>query len=120
MTRINVGYPVKKLTRQHLLSESREIKRIPNMVRTGRAKLENIPEKFKLGAGHVKFFYDKLGYLLKRYREIYKECKRRGYNVTNYESAWYDLPDALMKDYTPTQHDRKIIKQRINERLKLI
>ena len=26
-----------------------------------------IPDRFKLGTGHVKFFYDKLFYLFKRY-----------------------------------------------------
>ena len=60
MTRINVAIPVEELTREHLISEHREIKRIPNMIKSGRAKIKNIPPKFKLGPGHVKFFYDKL------------------------------------------------------------
>lgn len=117
MTRINIGIPPQKLTRQHLIAEHRELKRIPNMVRTGKAKIENIPEQFKLGTGHVKFFYDKLGYLRQRYRELYHECKRRGYNVQNYESAWEGIPNELMGDYTPTKRDRDIVQKRINKRL---
>jgi deoxyribonuclease (pyrimidine dimer) len=95
MTRVNVGYPVKELTRQHLIAEHREIKRIPNMVAAGRVDLDNIPTTFCLGTGHVRFFYDKLGYLLTRYREIYDECILRGYRVQNYSSAWNDIPVTL-------------------------
>lgn len=118
MTRINVGYPVEKLTDKHLLAEHREIKRIPNMVKSGRAKLDNIPEKFCLGKGHVKFFYDKLGYLWMRYRQIYSECCKRGFNVTNYADAWGpNIPDNLWKDYVPTKEDKKLIEDRINSKL---
>jgi len=37
MTRINAGYSVRRLTDKHLLAEHREIKRIPNMVKSGKA-----------------------------------------------------------------------------------
>jgi len=116
MTRINVGYPVNKLTTQHLLAEHRESKRIPNQVKSGKIKVKHIPE-FKLGTGHVHFFTDRLGYLLKRYTEVYNECVRRGFNVENYSSAWNDIPQQLMNDYLPTQHDCKIIEERITLRL---
>ena len=119
MTRINVGYPVNKLTRQHLIAEHREIKRIPNMVRTGRARIENIPEKFCLGTGHCKFFYNKLAYLLKRYKKIYKECIHRGYNVQNYESAWAGISKDLMQDYMPSNEDKDLIVERINSKLNI-
>jgi len=117
MTRINVGINPKTLTREHLIAEHREIKRIPNMVRTGRAKIENIPSEFKLGTGHVKFFYNKLGYLLKRYQEIYRECLRRGYNVQNYSDAWNGIKSELMGDYRPNQKDIELIQKRIASKL---
>lgn len=117
MTRINVGIHPSELTRQHLIAEHREIKRIPNVVKTGRFTLNGQPKEFKLGAGHVKFFYDKLGYLLKRYKEIHAECINRGYNVQDYSDAWNGVPQSLMGDYTPTKHDREILLQRIEERL---
>jgi deoxyribonuclease (pyrimidine dimer) len=71
MTRINAGIRPAELVDQHLLAELREIKRIPNVVKQGKAKLDGIPERFSLGTGHVRFFYNKLGYLLRRYRSLY-------------------------------------------------
>lgn len=118
MTRINVGYNPRKLNTKMLLAEHREIKRIPNAVNSGRAVFNNIPEKFCLGKGHVKFFYNKLGYLLNRYISIYNECLRRGYKVTCYAGAWNGIGMDLMNDYKPTKADRMLIEQRISERLK--
>ena len=120
MTRINAGIPVQQLNGKHLIAEHREIKRVPNLVRYNIEKgnpISGIPPKFTLGKGHVKFFYDKLGYLLNRYKEIYQECLSRGYNIQNYENAWEGIPEELMSDYNPTQEDISIIQQRINERL---
>lgn len=117
MTRINSGYPPIKLTDKHLIAEHREIKRIPNAISKGRYNLNSIPSKFTLGKGHVSFFYDKLKYLKERYVELYQECKKRGFNVQNYESCWNGLPASLMNDYTPTEEDIKIITERINDRL---
>jgi len=117
MTRINVGYPVKKLTNKHLLAEHREIKRIPNMIKSGRAKIENIPEKFCLGKGHVKFFYNKLSYLFDRYIDIYAECKVRGFDVQCYSTAWQDTPPELWGDFKPTKADKQLIIDRINSKL---
>jgi deoxyribonuclease (pyrimidine dimer) len=118
MTRINAGIPPRELTGKHLLAEHREIKRVPNLIRKGKYSLENQPDKFKLGTGHVKFFYNKLLYLKNRYLEIHEECIRRGYNVTNYLEAWNDIPSHLMKDYIPTKEGIEIIKERIREKLK--
>ena len=117
MTRINVGIPPEELTDQHLMAEHREIKRIPNVVAKGKYSMEGQPKVFKLGTGHVKFFYDKLAYLLKRYQGLYKECLKRGFNVQDYSGAWDQVPPELMNDYTPTPNDVKIIRERINERL---
>lgn len=117
MTRINAGFPVTELTTKHLIAEHREIKRIPNTIVSGKAKVKDIPETFRLGAGHVKFFYDKLGYLLNRYKEIYNECTRRGFNVQDYSSAWDGVPEELMGDYTPTEADKELIRERIQSKL---
>ena len=75
------------------------------------------PNEFTLGTGHVKFFYDKLLYLRNRYESLYAECKRRGFNVTYYGDAWQDVPPELMGDYEPNDEDRRIIRERIAERL---
>jgi hypothetical protein len=118
MTRINIAVPPQQLTMRHLLAEHREMKRIPNVVSKGKYNLKNIPKEFKLGKGHVSFFYNKLQYLKNRYEEVYAECIKRKYNVAYYGNAWDNVPKHLMNDYQPTKHDEEIIRQRINERLK--
>ena len=117
MTRINVGIPPAELTDKHLLAEHREIKRIPNCVAKGKYNMDGIPNRFKLGKGHVKFFYNKLLYLSKRYLQLHEECVARGFNVQNYIKAWVNVPIELMNDYYPTKEDRLIVQQRINEKL---
>lgn len=116
MTRINVGIPPSNLSTKHLIAEHREIKRVPNVVRLGKFNMDNQPKEFKLGTGHVKFFYDKLGYLKRRYISLYEECISRGFKVTNYISAWDGIDVGYMGEYQPTDTDVSIIIQRINER----
>ena len=116
MTRINVGIPPAELVNQHLIAEHREIKRIPNCIAKGKYNMEGIPDKFKLGTGHVKFFYNKLLYLKNRYTSLYNECIKRGFNVQNYKSAWDNVPQELMNDYKVEENDIIIIKKRIDER----
>ena len=116
MTRINVGIPPAELNGRHLIAEHREIKRIPNCIAKGKYNMEGIPDKFKLGTGHVKFFYNKLLYLKKRYISLYNECVKRGFNVQNYISAWDNVPQKLMNDYKVRANDCRIIRQRINDR----
>ena len=117
MTRINVGIPPAELVNQHLIAEHREIKRIPNCIAKGKYNMNGIPNKFKLGSGHVKFFYNKLFYLFKRYIELHTECINRGFNVQNYIGAWDNVPRELMNDYQVQDNDIKIITERINEKL---
>lgn len=116
MTRINAGIPPKQLSRQHLIAEHREIVRIPNTIRLGKARVEDIPEQFTLGKGHVKFFYDKLKFLHIRYEALYKECIARGYNMTYFGAAFDGLPAELYNDYNPTRAAIALIKERIKER----
>ena len=118
MTRINSGIPSAELLDMHLLAEHREIKRIPNCIKKGRYCLDGIPNKFKMGSGHVKFFYNKLKYLHERYLELHSECVSRGFNVTDYNDCFSDLPSDLYNDFTPTDDDRKLIRERIAERIK--
>lgn len=112
MTRVNVGVDPSELPDRLLLAEHREITRIPNAVTSGRAKLVNIPQEFTLGAGHVKFFYDKLGYLKSRYEQLYHECIRRGFRVTNKSDAFI----GVTGDYVETGREREIIVARINSK----
>lgn len=116
MTRINAGIPPADLSNRHLIAEHREIKRIPNTIKSGKARVENIPEFFTLGKGHVKFFYNKLAYLRRRYESIYDECIRRGINVTPFHQAFHGVPPELDNDWQPTRQAIKLIRKRISER----
>lgn len=116
MTRINVGIDPAELPTKLLLAEHRELKRIPNMVRENRVNLTGIPARFTLGTGHVKFFYNKLGYLKDRYHKIYNECLARECNVQYYGDSFEGIPENLMSEYTHTERDRELLIERIHLR----
>jgi deoxyribonuclease (pyrimidine dimer) len=108
LTRINAGIPVSYLCDEHLLSEHREIKRMPN------TKLNSTPSPtFRLGIGHVTFFKDKGVFTLHRYLDVHSECLKRGFNVADYSSNW----DGTGSDYVPTEEAKLILKERIITRL---
>ncbi len=118
MTRINAGIPPAALTDQHLLAEHREIKRLPAVF----AKNPNprgIPKEFTLGTGHVKFFLDKGKYTLKRYKLIYAECIKRGFEISNYSLNWevYKQHPKHHRDYKETSEAVELLMERITERL---
>lgn len=103
MTRINL-VPPEELCDQHLLAEHRELTRIPNAVARGRFSLVGQPSDYKLGEGHVRFFFDKLEFLHKRYVELHYECLRRGFKVSFiWPEDVAELPLTLWKDYVPTE-----------------
>jgi deoxyribonuclease (pyrimidine dimer) len=120
MTRINVGVCPSELNDLMLRAEHREIKRIPNVIKSGRFSMHGQPEHFKLGTGHVKFFYDKIGYLAKRYEALYSECVKRGFKMTYFGDCFENIPPEYMGDYSPQPRDREIILERITERLNAI
>ena len=123
MTRINVVEP-STLTRQHLLAEYREIVRPFALVRNAQAsgnfhKKYKVPSEYTLGAGHVVFHYDKLGYLLKRYNALQGELIKRGYNISPVPDS--ELVQGIRPewfgDYVPTAKAIAINVERINKRL---
>lgn len=116
MTRINTGIRASELPDKLLLAELREIKRIPNVIAKGNYRMENIPERFTLGTGHVKFFYNKLEYLLERYNELRDEAIKRGFNVSDFNDAWSNVPSRLMNGYQETERDRSLLIERIHEK----
>jgi hypothetical protein len=117
MTRVNL-VPVRELSDQHLLSEHREIVRIPNQVRSGKLSAAGAPESFRLGTGHVKFFADKLGFVRDRYLQVYEECIARGFQVTYMGSAFYGtFTRDQRKQWTPSSDDIAVSRERIQEKL---
>lgn len=117
MTRISVGVRAIELCDAHLIKERIELLRIPNAIKSGKAVVKNIPSTFTLGTGHVKFFYDKLGYLQERYQELTVECIQRDFKVTDFSDSFLGLPRNLCNNYEEKDIDRKIVVERVNERL---
>ena len=119
MTRISVAVRAIELCDAHLIKERIELLRIPNAIKSGKAKvnLNKTPKTFILGTGHVVFFYPRLKYLHKRYEELTNECLKRKFKVTDYSDAFDGLPEYLYNDYKETSNDRKLLVERVNERL---
>lgn len=120
MTRINSAIHPKRLTDEHLLAEHREIKRLPYVLRQAieKGSIGNIPQRFALGTGHVRFFLDKMAFILDRYRALREECVKRGFNVEDYSGNWNGLPQCYRKEYIPTTVEREMLEKRISVRLK--
>lgn len=92
MTRINV-VPPKELSNLHLVAEYRELPRVFGLVKKAIVKGvkpddESIPEAYTMGPGHVKFFYNKLGYLAERQDAIVRQMILRGMNPRFTKSLW--------------------------------
>ena len=128
MTRINV-VPVEELTDKHLRAEYREITRVFTLVKKAVGNDHtpgsvDIPKDYVLGPGHVKFFYNKLLYVKKRYEELYEELKRRGggpsaeLRTMIVTSAMINIPKGWWNDYTPTEVALRLNRQRIAERIR--
>jgi deoxyribonuclease (pyrimidine dimer) len=119
MTRISVAVRAIELCDAHLIKERIEILRIPNAIKSGKAKvnLAKIPKTFTLGTGHVVFFYPRLKYLHDRYNELSAECIKRKFKITDYSDAFDELPENLYNDYEESSADRVLLVERVNERL---
>jgi deoxyribonuclease (pyrimidine dimer) len=122
MTRINV-VPVETLSRLHLIAEYREITRLPGNLdawlnrKSKPPSFDEIPVDYKLGTGHVKFFYNKFQYLEKRFDAIIEEMLCRGYNPNFTDSSIFKRVDKLYyNDYTPTEEAIALNMVRIKER----
>jgi len=124
MTRINL-LPVSELNNIHLMAEYRELPMVPAALRrslktqTPEKILKKIPGSFTLNQGHVTFFYNKLGYLQKRYHEIIEELQCRGFNLDpDRESGFHSLSSEWYGDYRPSTRAMNIVRDRIVTRIK--
>lgn len=98
MTRINANIKPKDLIDQHLIAEYREIVRIPNIVKKKEVDISKIPASFRLGTGHVLFFYNKLKFLHKRFLLLKKELDNRGIINNMKDEMFKNLPVSLYHD----------------------
>jgi len=117
--------PVTELTREHLVAEYRELPRVfplavAAMERGERPDDPRNPTEYRLGTGHVRFFYARLGYLRDRHNQLCDEMTRRGY-ATNLRGFWFEYARPSMhnwwNDWTPTEDAMAINRGRIAERL---
>lgn len=120
MTRINVVPPT-ELSDKHLGAEYRELPRVFALVRAAAERGEQPtdprnPAAYRLGPGHVRFFYPRLGWLARRHRELVQECQRRGRRVAYPDPPADGIPLEWFGDWKPQPQDLDINRQRIKER----
>ena len=101
------------LTDQHLQAEYRELPRVFALARV-LAPRELVP-RYRLGEGHVRFFFDKTGYLHRRQLDIIAECLRRKFKVQHREPP-RPIP-GLDLDWEPTRDDHLVCLQRLQSKL---
>lgn len=123
MTRINI-IPPSELNDKMLLAEYREIARLPNNLRKSLSRkgkpfsMSEIPDKYTLGKGHVKFFYLRMQFLKNRFLSLVLEMQNRGFTPKFTDGSIFDGFDGIFNcDYEPTEDARRINRARIQERL---
>lgn len=112
MTRINT-IQVSDLLDQHLLAEYRELPRVVSVYKKSPNR-HNLPATYLLGAGHIRFFFDKAQFLTDRHQALIDELLRRKYNLTNRNPVNTSImPDT---DWEPSSIDKEVSAKRILER----
>lgn len=82
---------------------------------------KDIPKRYTLNKGHVKFFRDKIFYLFIRHDKIRSEMIKRGMKVnSNWFINYQKLPPKLLKDavnnWNPTEKDHMLNIERLCDR----
>lgn len=116
MVRVNLIAP-KYLADQHLVAEYDEILMLLGYVRKYPA-IKDIPEKYTLGKGHIKFFKDKLLYLKKRHDRLIEEMLKRKF-AANKKIDLSPFQEGSANDWKPDERAVSVIKKRIIEKLGL-
>ena len=123
MTRINSYIKPKKLTDAHLIAEIKEINQLCGCYKkslNSKNGICNIPDKFTLNTGHVKFYYTRMEYLFNRFYELKEEALLRNFNIT-VEFQIKDIQEEHFNDWTPNEEQERIksiLHERITDRLK--
>ncbi len=120
MTRINC-VPVQELSTKHLVAEYRELPRVFRLAEKAwlRGYVLDPSAHYTLGTGHVKLFYDKLGWCEKRFHELRTEMLQRGYKPSYAEVPKVSVPGSWRQDWVPTAKALQINRERIAERLQV-
>ncbi|MFC0820734.1 pyrimidine dimer DNA glycosylase/endonuclease V [Moraxella marmotae] len=125
MTRVNLIDP-DLLTDQHLFAEYREITRIFVLVQRACQKhrladiLKKVPDSYRLGTGHVCFFYDKLAFVERRYFLLKAELQRRQYQFTPKDDIVnfrQQIDGRLYQDFQPQAADVALSVSRLFDKI---
>jgi len=114
VVRVNLIEPA-KLADQHLIAEYNEILMLVAFIKK-HSSLENIPDAYCLGKGHMSFFKDKLIYLKNRHDLLKLEMKKRNFK-TDKTLMINGLPEKNKQDWVPDVNGLRLIKERIKEKL---
>jgi deoxyribonuclease (pyrimidine dimer) len=80
--------------------------------------LKSIPKKFTLNTGHVRFFYNKMSFLRRRFDRLTDEMAQRGYAPDqNRIQAFYGFGIEFNNDWEASEEDNQLIQHRIRERI---
>lgn len=115
--RINIINP-KYLTDNHLIAEYRETK-MSTYYYTKSVNSKNgidvskISERYTLNKGHAYMWFNKYGYINKRFKVICDEMKERGFQTNFTELNFDGIPEYAFGDFIPTQDDIRINLDRI-------
>lgn len=119
MTRINC-VPVTELSGPHLVAEYRELPRVYALAEAAYERGEthaDHPDVYVLGPGHVRFFYSRMGFIIKRHRDLIREMQRRGYKTSFTSpppvSYW---PRTYRRQWQPGPADMALNRARLKER----
>ena len=114
MTRINV-IPVNELSDQWLIAEYREL---PRCVKQD-IDTSDAPQRYKLGAGHMKWAKAHSTWLMVRYLDICEEMEYRGFTVNYPESELYKVWDGIGNIYCVSAIDITTNRKRLIEKYKM-
>ena len=113
MVRINLIDP-RKLADQHLIAEYNEILMLLDYVKKY-PSIDNTPENYILGKGHIKFFKDKLQYLKDRHDVIKNEMHNRNFS-TNISVDLNGFSEELINNWQPKKNGQRYYKRKIKEK----
>ncbi len=120
MTRINC-IPPAELTREHLVAEYRELPRVVALANAAWRRRDTferfIPPAYVLGAGHVRFFHNKMLWVQQRFAALVAEMLARGYSPNFHVLPPIRVGDAWLRDWEPDAAAQELNRARIAERL---
>lgn len=108
MTRINI-VPVKELSDQWLIAEYRELPRVLKQ----NINIDNAPNNYILGKGHMKWARKHGLFTSRRMQEIIKEMHYRGFKTNFLSDLSSYVKDNIKLDYKPDLKDLELNKERL-------